>query len=310
MRVLVGVDGSSNSFAAVQFVGRLVAPERDELVLFFATPAMSFDDERLDPAVEARARAALSRAVLEAALERLSEAWRASAQQKEMTGSPGEALLAAANQDGADLIVVGFRGTSSLIEQFMLGSVSRTVVQSAKVPVLVVKGGAPAADQTRVPAATPDPLRVLAAYDGPPVAEQMAAALHRFTWPNDAQGWVMTVVRPMFLEDLPDWVINQPRDPDVVAMAAAWEQEHQQNLAAARQELQDFRTKLPACFARGDVIVAEGRPAELLVAQLQEKVIDLAVMGSGRGGRVERLLLGSTAEQVLTSAPCSVLIVR
>ena len=52
MKVLVGVDGSSNSFAAVEFVGRLLAAQRDELVLLFATPAMSFDDERLDPAIE------------------------------------------------------------------------------------------------------------------------------------------------------------------------------------------------------------------------------------------------------------------
>jgi nucleotide-binding universal stress UspA family protein len=310
MKVLVGVDGSSNSFAAVQFAGRIVSLERDQLVLFFATPAMTFDDERLDPAVEARARASLSRAVLEAALERLPEFWRSRAQQKEMTGAPGAALLAAASEDSADLIVVGFRGTSSLIEQFMLGSVSRTVVQSAKVPVLVVKGGAPPDGKADLPTAVPDSLRVLVAYDGPPAAQQMAAALDRFTWPTDSQGWVMTVVRSMFLEDLPDWVINQPRDPDVVAMAAAWEQEHQQNLAAARAELEQFRTQLPACFARGEVIVAEGRPADQLVAHLRDKAIDLAVMGSGRGGRVERLLLGSTSEQVLTSAPCSVLIVR
>jgi nucleotide-binding universal stress UspA family protein len=310
MKVLVGVDGSSNSFAAVEFVGRLVSPERDELMLFFATPAMSFDDERLDPAVESRARAALSRAVLDAALERLSEPWRARAQQKEMTGSPGAALLAAANEHGADLIVVGFRGTSSLIERFMLGSVSRMVVQSATVPVLVVKAGQTAADPIASTATAARDLRILAAYDGPPIAEPMARTLQMFTWPPHAQGSVMTVVRPMFFEDLPDWVINQPRDPDIAEMAAAWEKEHQQNVAAARQELENFRKKLPPCFLRGEVIVAQGRPADQLVAKLRDKSIDLAVIGSGRGGRVERLLLGSTAEQVLTSATCSVLIVR
>lgn len=52
MKALIGVDGSSNSFAAVEFVGRLLSVEGDELVLLFATPAMTFDDERLDPAIE------------------------------------------------------------------------------------------------------------------------------------------------------------------------------------------------------------------------------------------------------------------
>jgi nucleotide-binding universal stress UspA family protein len=74
--------------------------------------------------------------------------------------------------------------------------------------------------------------------------------------------------------------------------------------------LEGFRDKLPPCFARHDAIVVEGRPAEQIVAQLRAKGIDMAVLGSRGGGRVERLLLGSTTEQVLASAPCSVLIVR
>src|SRR3972149_5943407 len=141
MKVLVGVDGSSNSFAAVECVGRLLSPDRDELVVLFAAPAVSFDDERLDAEVAERARSSFSRAILDAALERLPEPWRQRAQPSEVVGSPGDALLTAVDELGADLIVVGFRGTTSLIEQFMLGSVSRTVVHSAKVPVLVVKGG-------------------------------------------------------------------------------------------------------------------------------------------------------------------------
>src|SRR4029079_5774476 len=95
MRVLIGVDGSSNSFAAVEFVGRLLSVERDELVLLFATPEMSFDDERLDPAIEQRARCGLSRTVLEAALERLPPEGRQRAQQRQVTGSASTALLEA-----------------------------------------------------------------------------------------------------------------------------------------------------------------------------------------------------------------------
>src|SRR3954468_20560547 len=107
MRVLIGVDGSSNSFAAVEFVGRLLSADRDELVLLFATPAMSFDDERLDPAIEQRARSALSRTVLEAALERLPAAWQQRAIRREVTGSASAALLNAIEAEKADLIAVG-----------------------------------------------------------------------------------------------------------------------------------------------------------------------------------------------------------
>jgi nucleotide-binding universal stress UspA family protein len=310
MKVLVGVDGSSNSFAAVAFVGRLISPERDELTLFFATPAMTFDDERLDVAVEDRARSVLSRNILDAALERLPEDWRARARQKDnIAGSPGQALVEAAKEYGADLIVVGYHGTSSLVEQFLLGSVSRKVLQSAKTPVLVVKGGSGTGEL--VPsAADANQFRTLAAYDTTHSAEAMASALKRFTWPANAEGRVLTVVRPMFLADLPDWVQNQPRDPDVAAMADEWKKEHEQNLVAARVELERFRNTLPPCFARGEAIVAEGRPGEQIIAKARELDIDLVVLGSGDAGRLERLLVGSTSEQVLASATCSVLVVR
>ncbi|MCI0332007.1 MAG: universal stress protein [Planctomycetes bacterium] len=309
MKILVGVDGSSNSFATVAFVGRLVAPERDELTLVFATPTMSFDDERLDAAVQERARSALSRAVLDAALDRLPEPWRGRAMQKEVAGSPGPSLVDAAEESGADLIVVGFHGTSSIIQQFMLGSVSRTVVQSAKVPVLVVKGGTDSYEPASA-AAPAGQLRVLVAYDPTHAAESMASVLQKFTWPPETEGRVLTVVRPMYLADLPDWVMNHPRDPDVAAMADEWMKEHEQNLSASRDELEQFRKTLPPCFARGEAIVAEGRPAEQIVDTIRELHIDLAVLGSGRGGRFERFLLGTTSEQVLASATCSVLIAR
>jgi nucleotide-binding universal stress UspA family protein len=275
----------------------------------FAAPGISFEDERLDPAVEDRARSSFSRAILDAALERLPEPWRQRAEPREVVGQPGTALLAAADELGAELIAVGFRGTSSLMEQFMLGSVSRTVLHSAKVPVLVVKGGS-TAEGTVDASMAGRPLRVAVAYDSSVAAEPLAAFLSGFNWPADAQGFVMTVVRPMFLEDLPDWVKNQPRDPDVAAMAAAWEKEHEANLSAARQELEQFREKLPACFAEGEVHVVEGRPAEQIVATARQLGIDLVVLGSHGGGTVRRLLLGSTSEQVLSSAPCSVLILR
>jgi nucleotide-binding universal stress UspA family protein len=310
MKVLIGVDGSSNSFAAVEFVGRLLSAERDELVLLFATPAMTFDDERLDPAIEQRARSALSRTVLEAALARLPEAWQQRVKQRDATGSASKALLDAIESESADLVAVGFRGTSGILEDFMLGSVSRAIVHSAKIPALVVRTN-PATEEPakQSPGPATKRMHVLAAYDEPQYAERAANVLKKFTWPPETKGWVMTVVQPMYVTALPDWVKMQ-RDPDVAAMATAWETEHHQHLQSARVELEKFRATLPECFAQSELIVAEGRPAEEVLAQIRERAIDLAVLGSRGRGALQRLLLGSTSEQVLREAPCSVLIVR
>jgi nucleotide-binding universal stress UspA family protein len=67
---------------------------------------------------------------------------------------------------------------------------------------------------------------------------------------------------------------------------------------------------LPSCFTNEELILAEGRPAEEILKQVRERAIDLVVLGSRGSGSLKRLLLGSTSEQVLREAPCSVLIVR
>src|SRR5262245_39732851 len=143
MKVLVGVDGSPNSFAAVEFVGRLLSPERDEIVLLYAAPEMvAVDEERLDMAVLERARNALGQAILEEALRRLPQELHSRLATPTPVGhgqAAGPVLLEAIDKHKADLIAVGFHGTSGIVESFVLGSVSRMVAHSAKIPVLIVK---------------------------------------------------------------------------------------------------------------------------------------------------------------------------
>jgi nucleotide-binding universal stress UspA family protein len=54
-------------------------------------------------------------------------------------GEPGEAIVAAAESEKADLIVVGSHGRSG-VSRFLIGSVSDYVVRHAHCPVMVVRG--------------------------------------------------------------------------------------------------------------------------------------------------------------------------
>ena len=54
-------------------------------------------------------------------------------------GEPGEAIVAAAESEKADLIVVGSHGRSG-VSRFLIGSVSDYVVRHAPCPVMVVRG--------------------------------------------------------------------------------------------------------------------------------------------------------------------------
>jgi nucleotide-binding universal stress UspA family protein len=59
-----------------------------------------------------------------------------------------------------------------------------------------------------------------------------------------------------------------------------------------------------------DVKIAVGKPAEEILRVANEEAVDLIVMGThGRTG-LTHVLLGSTAETVLRSAPCPVFTVR
>ncbi len=53
------------------------------------------------------------------------------------SGHPAEEIINEAKEEGADLIIVGTRGKR--VGRFFIGSVSREVVNSAEVPVLLVK---------------------------------------------------------------------------------------------------------------------------------------------------------------------------
>ena len=55
-------------------------------------------------------------------------------------GEPGDAIVAAADSENADLIVVGSHGRSG-VSRFFIGSVSDYVVRHAHCPVMVVRGG-------------------------------------------------------------------------------------------------------------------------------------------------------------------------
>lgn len=66
------------------------------------------------------------------------EAEGLNAQVELLQGSPAEVILNYAKKNTVDVIVIGSRGLGG-IREFVLGSVSHNVVQSARIPVLVVK---------------------------------------------------------------------------------------------------------------------------------------------------------------------------
>ena len=55
-------------------------------------------------------------------------------------GNPGKEIVAAADAEGASLIVLGSHGRSNIRDR-LLGTVSEYVIKNANQPVLVIKRG-------------------------------------------------------------------------------------------------------------------------------------------------------------------------
>jgi nucleotide-binding universal stress UspA family protein len=151
--IVCGVDGSPDSHRALgvaaQFARRLdaklivanvVAYVPDPVVPTNAYAPMArwagygppMTERRTDADMEA-SEALLEHMVAEVAVD--------GAEVRTMLGIPAERLAELADDEGADLIVVGSRGRGALKAAF-LGSVSNSLIGIARCPVLVVPRGA------------------------------------------------------------------------------------------------------------------------------------------------------------------------
>ena len=137
-RIIVGLDDSEPSDAALATVIAFPPEDRRHVLLCgaagtaFVVGSHEYHRAAIDELHEATAR------VVESALSiaaRSGESFEA----RVVDGRAAPALIAAAEQDKADLIVLGSHGRRGLRRLF-LGSVAEAVVQSAPVPVLVVRG--------------------------------------------------------------------------------------------------------------------------------------------------------------------------
>lgn len=302
MKILVGVDGSPGSLAAVRQAAGLLSPAADELVLYYSPPEVRLPSgTQLEPAILERSRQALAEVVFDAAKAEVPAALRQRITVMTGTQPPRSGVLLAAEECRADCIAVGARGMGP-IERLLLGSVSTSVVNEAKVPVLVARpGNQPAADGS---------YRVLVACDGSAADDHLVAALQSFSWPAGTSGELFTVVESMYAGQVPDWLRHKARSAESAEIARAFEAEFAAGKRAAAAALQDRCRSLPAVFQNCQPIVAEGHPAEQILKQAQTQQAQLIVVGARGLGALERFFLGSTSLKVLSDAPCSVLLVH
>ena len=127
MNVVVAVDGSDESLAALDWALHLAAGLEGRLVAVHAVGLLEESGYRQQPDVSA---------IVDDARQRVPAATGAPVEVVYQDGPAAEVIVRVADAEAADVIVIGSRGIGQAARQ--LGSVSEAVFAHAHLPVLVV----------------------------------------------------------------------------------------------------------------------------------------------------------------------------
>jgi nucleotide-binding universal stress UspA family protein len=197
--------------------------------------------------------------------------------------SPARALHHAAEEEEADLLVVGSTHRGQ-VGRVLVGGVTAGVLHHAPCPVAVAPlGYAEHATQ---------PKTIAVGYDGGIEARHALHLAGALAKACDAQVRILSAVTTPILATSP------------AAYEADWLSEAQQG-SRVEVDLAQQTIEHMGVQSSGDVVL--GLAVDELVELSQE--VDLIVVGSRGWGPVRRLLLGSTSERLVREAACPVIAV-
>jgi nucleotide-binding universal stress UspA family protein len=202
-------------------------------------------------------------------------------------GSPAAAILAAADQAGAELVVVGSRGRGSL-RAAVLGSVSRDLTAQARCPVVVVPSGQARSNPGEV--AAPGQASVVCGIDGSDQALTAAAIAGRLA---KRLGYRLVVVHArQNIRAMVSYPGARSTTPPVTGQDDSVEQ------------LADDIVQRAVAAAGGNAVgvIEPGPPTEVLESVAQREDARLIVIAARGLGALRSALLGSVAADLTAAA--------
>ncbi|WIV68361.1 universal stress protein [Natrialbaceae archaeon AArc-T1-2] len=239
---------------------------------------LSVVDDRGRNAVREPMRARCRRSVEDLAVEATDRNLAVETTVRE--GSPTREILAYADDRDVDLLVVGTRGRSGL-GRLSLGSTALGVIRAARRPVL--SAGPDVWDVS-------DPLeKILVATDGRPGVD---AAVDQAIGLADAYDATVRVLS----------VADETRARSETAREA-FER-------AAEKATNEVAVRAADRGVGVVQAVERGRPSAEILAYAEAHAVDLLVMGTEGRSTLERVVVGSVSQRVVSDAPVPVMTVR
>lgn len=300
MNILCAVDGSERSEWAINTLGILFHQSVKDVCLLHVIDTIhlrqSLKQESADPtqlqaaiqSMESEAKRVL-KTFKEKAILAISQSVTnpfSSVRSVVARGHVADTILKQAEKRKPDVIIIGSRGINDL-RGYLLGSVSRKILTHASPSILTVKAPLPS---------TP---RVLLAMDGSKSSKLVLKRLKSWNLPETVSFHVLSVVPPL-LTDIAHTVFPKRRIRSLTAPL----QDRAQHIA------KQYREWLLKEGYEVSAEVREGNPRDVIVDTLQQKKMDLVVLGSKGLAGMERFQMGSVSEWVAAYAPCSVLVIK
>ena len=280
-KIFVGYDGSDQCKDALALARLLAAPSGGAVIavcVYPYEPVLSkgggSDNEYHD-------------ALRREAVGILEEAEGATERRTVPSGSPSRALQELAENENADLAVVGSTHRGA-VGKVLIGSVGERLLHGAHCPVAVApKGFADAKD--------PSLRRLAVGFDGSPEAKRALELATRLA--GEVSGSIHLY-----------WTVEPPgATSPVFAGDYGWPAYSEKVYNAAHDQLDEAVANLPAELEpQGDVL--SGKAAPTLAAEVVDEA-DLLVVGSRGYGSVRGVILGRVSAELARSAPCPLLVV-
>jgi nucleotide-binding universal stress UspA family protein len=299
MRILIPVDGSSFSQAAVAFIASrsaLIATHPDVELLNVQYAVSSRVARAAGTQMVDDYQASEASRVLKPCVATLKRAG-IKAQTQFFVGSPGTAVGKAAAAHAADLIVMGSHGHTGF-KSVLFGSVTQAVLASCTTPVLVLRDDA---------APKKESLRVGIALDGGKygLAAVKFVVKHRELFGTAPVVNLIHVVPDLLNLVMPGLLGNTP----VPGLDAG--QVEVMQLAGFEQAVAAPKKLLKAAGIQvNEVRLTGNNPGDEIAVHVKKNKLDLLVMGSHGRGALRAITMGSVSTRVAATSRVPLLLIR
>jgi nucleotide-binding universal stress UspA family protein len=200
-------------------------------------------------------------------------------------GDISSEIAAAVREQHADFVVMGTHGRG-LVGRWLIGSVTQSLLRKINVPILTVCHATRPLSFKRILFATDFSE---ASSEGLDFAMDLGVTLN-------AEVVVAHVIdkRPLVTYETPE-------------VAAVFDAEQTRFTNEARSAFAQIEAEGRSRKVKVETILGEGIPADAIARIADENTVDFIVLAVSRKGRMDRILLGTTAEKVIRDANVPVL---